>query len=75
MKLALWLQRAGLNHGNRATLKLGSRVARCYSEVAETVARLAGALRQRVGLKTRRRERHLPDPRYYFNVHTRSCAA
>ena len=19
--------------------------------------------------------RHLPDPRYYFNVHTRSCAA
>ena len=27
------------------------------------------------GERIRRRERHLPDPRYYFNVHTRSCAA
>jgi len=51
MNLALWLHRAGLSHGDRPALGLGPRVIKSYSEVAGCAARLAGALRGRLGLK------------------------
>src|SRR6185369_3051118 len=51
MNLALWLERVGLSHGDRPALGLGRRAVRNYAEVAGRVARLAGALRQRCGLK------------------------
>jgi len=51
MNLALWLERAGLSHGDRPALGLGRRAVRNYAEVAGRVARLAGALRQRCGLE------------------------
>jgi long-chain acyl-CoA synthetase len=50
MNLALWLDRAGKEDGQRPALGLGSRVVRSYGEVADRVARLAGALRSRLGL-------------------------
>ena len=43
--LALWLERAGKGDPQRPALGLGTRVLRSYGEVAERVARLAGALR------------------------------
>jgi len=51
MNLAHWLQRAGLSHGDRPALGLGSRVVRRYGEVAERAARLAASLRGRFGLQ------------------------
>ena len=50
MNLALWLHRAGLSHGDRPALGLGTRVIRRYGEVAGRAARLAAALRERFGL-------------------------
>ena len=55
MNLALWLHRAGLSHGDRPALGLGSRVIKSYGEVAGRAARLAAALRGRLGLQTRDR--------------------
>src|SRR6202140_5813729 len=51
VNLALWLHRAGLSHGDRPALGLGSRVIRRYGEVAGRAARLAAALRECFGLK------------------------
>ncbi len=51
MNLALWLERAGLSHGDWPALGLGSRVVRNYGEVAGRAARLAASLRQRFGLR------------------------
>jgi len=51
MNLALWLERAGLSHGNWPALGLGSRVVRNYRDVAGRAARLAASLRQRFGLQ------------------------
>jgi long-chain acyl-CoA synthetase len=51
MNLALWLERAGLSHGDRPALGFGSRVVRNYREVAGRAARLAASLRQRFGLR------------------------
>ena len=51
MNLALWLERAGRGGGEGPALGLGARVLRNYGEVASRVARLAGVLRQRFGLK------------------------
>jgi long-chain acyl-CoA synthetase len=51
MNLALWLERAGSSHGDRAALGLGSRVIRPYREVAGRAAKLAGSLRERFSLK------------------------
>src|SRR3974390_2378405 len=48
MNLALWLERAGLSHGQRPALGVGSRVIRSYSQAAERAARLAGSLRNRL---------------------------
>jgi long-chain acyl-CoA synthetase len=50
MNLALWLQRAGLSHGDSVALASGTRAVRRYREAAERAARLAGALRERLGL-------------------------
>ncbi len=47
MNLALWLERAGMSHGDRPALGLGSSVTRRYGEVAERAARLAKSLRDR----------------------------
>jgi long-chain acyl-CoA synthetase len=47
MNLALWLERAGLSHGKRPALGVGSRVIRSYGEAAERAARLASSLRNR----------------------------
>src|SRR5688572_19133831 len=44
MNLALYLERAGREDGERPALGLGARVLRSYGEAAERVARLAGAL-------------------------------
>jgi long-chain acyl-CoA synthetase len=51
MNIALWLHRAGLSHPGRPALGVGTRVLRDYGAVAQRVARLAGALRERCGLK------------------------
>jgi long-chain acyl-CoA synthetase len=51
MNLALWLQRAGLSHGDRPALGYGTKVLRNYNETASRAARLAGALRQKFGLQ------------------------
>jgi long-chain acyl-CoA synthetase len=51
MNLALWLQRAGLSHGDRPALALGRRVIRHYGDVAGRAAKLAASLRQRCGLQ------------------------
>lgn len=50
MNLALWLERAGREDGDRPALGLGVRVLRNYRDVAGRVARLAGAL-QSMGLQ------------------------
>jgi long-chain acyl-CoA synthetase len=51
VNLALWLHRAGLSHGDRPALGLGTRVIRRYGEVAGRAASLAAVLRQRFGLQ------------------------
>jgi long-chain acyl-CoA synthetase len=51
VNLALWLHRAGLSHGDRPALGLGTRVIRRYGEVAGRAVRLAAALRERFGLE------------------------
>jgi long-chain acyl-CoA synthetase len=51
VNLALWLHRAGLSHGDRPALGLGTRVIRHYGEVAGRAASLAAVLRQRFGLQ------------------------
>jgi long-chain acyl-CoA synthetase len=51
MNLALWLNRAGLSHGSRPAAAEGTRVVRSYGDLAGRAARLAGALRQRFGLR------------------------
>jgi long-chain acyl-CoA synthetase len=51
MNLALWLERAGLSHGDSPALGLGARVLRSYGEVAQRAARLAASLRHRFGLQ------------------------
>ncbi len=50
MNLALYLERAGREGGDRPALGLGTRILRNYGDVAGRVARLAGAL-QAMGLK------------------------
>jgi long-chain acyl-CoA synthetase len=50
MNIALWLERAGLSHGDRPAIGYGTRVARSYGELAQRAARLAGALRAQCGL-------------------------
>jgi long-chain acyl-CoA synthetase len=51
MNLALWLERAGMSHGDWPALGLGTRVIRRYGEVAGRAARLAASLRGRCGLQ------------------------
>jgi long-chain acyl-CoA synthetase len=46
VNLALWLERAGLSHGDLPALGFGSRIVRNYGEVAGRAARLAASLRQ-----------------------------
>jgi long-chain acyl-CoA synthetase len=50
MNIALWLERAGLSHAGSPAVGQGTRVVRSYGELAGRVARLAGALRQRLRL-------------------------
>ena len=51
MNIAIWLERAGLSHGDRPAIGLGTRVVRSYGELADRAARLAGALATQCGLK------------------------
>src|SRR5580698_9575391 len=51
VNLPLWLHRAGLSHGDRPALGLGTRVLRNYNEAAGRAARLAASLRERFGLQ------------------------
>ncbi len=51
MNLALWMQRAGLSDAQRPALGFGLRILRTYGEAAGRVARLAGALSQRLKLR------------------------
>src|SRR6266511_3885281 len=51
MNLALWLARAGKSYPDRPAVGLGARVLRSYGELAGRVARLAGALTGRCGLR------------------------
>ena len=51
MNLALWLQRAGLSHPDLPAVASGTRVTATYGALAGRAARLAGALRARLGLK------------------------
>ncbi len=51
MNLALWLHRAGLSHGDRPALGLGTRAIKTYADVAARAARLAASLQQKFGLQ------------------------
>jgi long-chain acyl-CoA synthetase len=51
MNLALWLERAGRSYRERPAVGHGTRVTMSYGELAQRAARLAGALRDRCGLK------------------------
>ncbi len=51
MNLALWLERAGKSHPDHPAVGLGTRKLRSYGELAGRVARLAGALTDRYGLR------------------------
>jgi long-chain acyl-CoA synthetase len=51
MNIAIWLERAGLSHGDRPAIGLGTRVVRSYGELAQRAAKLAGALTMQCGLK------------------------
>src|SRR5580658_7607102 len=50
MNLALWLERAGLSHGDWPALGFGTKVFRRYGETAGRAARLAASLRQKFNL-------------------------
>ncbi|HEY0440092.1 MAG TPA: AMP-binding protein [Xanthobacteraceae bacterium] len=50
MNLALWLERAGLSHGDWPASAQGTRVVRTYAALAERVARLAAAMRTKLRL-------------------------
>ena len=50
MNLALWLYRAALSHAALPAAASGTRVVASYGELAARAARLAGALRERLGL-------------------------
>ncbi len=58
MNLALWLYRAGLSHPDLPAAASGTRVVATYGELAARAARLAGALRERLGLDVGRPRRH-----------------
>src|ERR1700730_12430237 len=51
VNLALWLHRAGLSHGDRPALGLGTRVIKNYGAVAARAAKLAASLQQKFGLQ------------------------
>ena len=51
MNLALWLERAGRSYRDRPAVGHGTRVVLTYGALAERAARLAGALRDRHGLR------------------------
>jgi long-chain acyl-CoA synthetase len=51
VNLALWLERAGKSHARLPALGYGNRVLRDFGACAERAARIAGALRERLGLK------------------------
>src|SRR3569833_392434 len=51
MNLASWLSRSGLSHPHMPAAALGSRVAMTYGELALRAAKLAGALRDKLGLR------------------------
>src|SRR5262249_46216185 len=51
VNLALWLHRAGLSHGDRPALGLGTRVGKNYADVAARAARLAAPPQQKFNLK------------------------
>ncbi len=51
MNLALWLERAGLSHGDLSALGFGASVFRNYRDTAGRAARLAASLRQKFGLR------------------------
>src|ERR1700730_4601275 len=51
VNLALWLHRAGLSHGGRPGLGLGTRGIKSYRDVAARASKLAASLRQRLGLQ------------------------
>ena len=51
MNLALWLERAGLSHGDLPALGFGNRVVRNYRDTAGRAARLAASLREKFGLQ------------------------
>ncbi len=51
MNLALWLERAGLSHGDLPALGFGTSVLRNYRDTAGRAARLAASLRQTFGLQ------------------------
>ncbi|HVY00078.1 MAG TPA: AMP-binding protein [Pseudorhodoplanes sp.] len=51
MNIALWLERAGKSHGSWPAIGYGERVLRDYAGFAGRVARLAGALAGKFGLK------------------------
>ena len=51
MNLALWLERAGKSHPDRAAVGLGTSVLHSYGDLAGRVARLAAALSDRFDLR------------------------
>ena len=51
MNIASWLERSALSHPARPAAATGTRVVATYVQLAERAARLAGALRERLGLK------------------------
>ena len=50
MNIALWLERAGLSHGQRPAVACGADVVRTYAQAVGRAARLASALRSRCRL-------------------------
>jgi long-chain acyl-CoA synthetase len=52
MNLAIWLRRAADSHGDLPSIGVGARVVRTFAESAERAARLAGGLRDGLGLST-----------------------
>ena len=51
MNIASWLERSALSHPSRPAAATGARVVATYAQLAERAGRLAGALRERLGLK------------------------
>jgi long-chain acyl-CoA synthetase len=52
MNIALWLHRSGLSHPALPAVAQGARVVATYGELALRAAKLAGALRGKLGLKS-----------------------